>query len=133
MQYLIPNDLKYSTASLSLQHKHWIFVSITSHLPYLYNSQKELLRCALQKGVLKHLQNSQVNTCARVFIKNRLWHTLSSVNFVKFLRILALLNTSSSYFSINIALIFLDFSYMLEVSGYLAKQTLFTSKFSGLY
>ena len=66
IQYFIPNDLKYSTASLSLQHKHWIFVSITSHLPYLYNSQKELLRRVLQKGVIKHLQNSQVN---RVFIK----------------------------------------------------------------
>ena len=54
-----------------------------------------------KKGVLKHLQNSQENTCVRVsflikleaiglrpatLFKNRLWHWCFPANFAKFLR-----------------------------------------------
>ena len=44
-------------------------------------------RCSVKKVFLKISQNSQENTCARVFFeKKRLWHWCFPVNFVKFLR-----------------------------------------------
>ena len=61
------------------------------------------LRCSIKKGFLKILQNSQENTYVRVSfliklqasgLKKRLWHRCFSVNFVKFLKILYLQNTS---------------------------------------
>ena len=60
-------------------------------------------RCSIVKGVLRILQNSQENTCARVsfllilffnFIKKETLALVFSVNFAKFLRTPFLQNTS---------------------------------------
>ena len=61
-------------------------------------------RCSVNKKVLLETsQNSQKNTCARVFfdqdrlatlLKRRLWHMCTHVNFAKFLKTLFLQNTS---------------------------------------
>ena len=66
------------------------------------NDRSSHQRCSIKIGVLKILQNSQENICARVSYsiqlqkkkKKRLWHRCFSVNFVKFLRMSFLRNTS---------------------------------------
>ena len=42
--------------------------------------------CSMIKVFLKISQNSLENTCARVSLKNRLWHRCFPANFAKFLR-----------------------------------------------
>ena len=50
---------------------------------------------AITEGILENSQNSQENTCARVFLnKKRFWHRCFPVNFAKFLRTPFLQNIS---------------------------------------
>ena len=68
----------------------------------IYSQKKESRsshwRCSIKRSVLKNLENSQENTCARAafsivaglrpadLLKNRLWQRCFSVNFAKFLK-----------------------------------------------
>ena len=70
----------------------------------LYRSSHQ--SCSVKKVFLEILQNSQQNSCVSLFfnqvsgirpgtlLKKRLWHRCFPVNFVKFLRIPFLQNTS---------------------------------------
>ena len=67
-------------------------------------------RCSIKRSVLKNLENSQENTCARAafsivaglrpadLLKNRLWQRCFSVNFAKFLKTAFFLKTSGGCF-----------------------------------
>ena len=73
---------------------------LLNHLKWLSLLLEEVVvqRCSVKKVFLEISQNSQENTCARVFfnevaplrpvtlLKKRFWHRCFPVNFVKFLR-----------------------------------------------
>ena len=65
----------------------------------MLNAKVVVRKSSVRKMFLNNSQNSQENTCARVsffnkvaglrlaaFLKKRLWHRCSPVNFAKFLR-----------------------------------------------
>ena len=58
-----------------------------------------------KKMFLEISQNSQENSCARVYflLKMRLWHRCFPVNFAKFLRTFFLQNTSGGCFCIQVS------------------------------
>ena len=79
----------------------WYYISLfyfaKNQLERILNVRKSELvvqRCFVKKVVLEISQNSQENTCARVFLslrpasflKKRLWHRCLPVNFAKFVR-----------------------------------------------
>ena len=82
-------------------------LSAEKSLYFLRGSQQE---CSIKQVLLENSQNSQENTCARVFfkkvqglspatlLKKRLWHRCFLVNFTKFLRTSFLQNTSGRCF-----------------------------------
>ena len=50
------------------------------------HKQVNVEECSVKKGFLKILQNSQGNTCARVFFNRVADHRCFPANFAKFLR-----------------------------------------------
>ena len=73
-----------------MQYQENVTIEQKSHTP-----EAVVWRCSVTKVFLKILQNSQENTCIRVFLPaawglqlywKRLWHRYFPVNFVKFLR-----------------------------------------------
>ena len=80
-----------------LQHKNHLKV-LSCHNLRNVNQEAVARRCSVKKVFLEISQNSQENTCVRVFfsnvpglrpatlLKKKLWHRCFSVNFAKSLR-----------------------------------------------
>ena len=76
------------SAVLFPNYKRILYITTFELLRTSSRSRAVVQRCSVKKVFLEISQNSQENTCARVFIKKRLWQRCFPLNFVKFLRIL---------------------------------------------
>ena len=85
---------QYDNATLI--HGIWKSKNMTQNQWMASCSRSSLRRFSVKQVFLKTSQNSQENTCARVFqslrlatlLKKRLWHRCLSLRFTKFLKIL---------------------------------------------
>ena len=76
------------SAVLFPNYKRTLYITTFELLRTSSRSRVVVQRCSVKKVFLEISQNSQENTCARVFIKKRLCQRCFPLNFVKFLRIL---------------------------------------------